>query len=536
VGLDPDGDGPWEPDRRFDAAHREQVAADGATLLLVVADGRAERSDFTGALRALDRAGHIGPRSPVVARRRAACLRALGHETAAADADREADSLRPSGAWDYFLLGDEAYRARDLPAALRAFQNAVGLRPDDFWSELLLARCFADRKEWDRAAACLTTCLVVRPEVVWARLLRGYVHAQAGALAAADADFTAAESLLAGGDEGPRFYLHLNRGLLRLRQGRLDDAITDTAAAARLRPDDWVPHLNLARIQARAGRKAEAEAELRIVMGHRPPPFVVADYHGGRARELYEARRYEEAADECRKALRQWPDYPQALGYLGQSELALGHYPEAARAFDQYLEKGGPPLPDIFRGRGRARMKLGDYLGARDDYARVVVEKPSAEIFEYRGWAYFFADAWQPALRDFDQALRLDPARGDAYTGRALAQVMLGRYREAVRDADEALKRKPSAAEMMHNLACVFAQAAARAEADAAEPDRLTRAAGYRERAVAAVRQALALLPADRRATFLRDSAVPDRALDPVRDTPAFRALLKEYRLEGGMH
>jgi eukaryotic-like serine/threonine-protein kinase len=534
VGLDPDGETTWEPDRRFDAARRTQIAADAATLLLVVADGRAERSDHAGALRALDRAGRVGPRSPVVLRRRAVCLRALGDEAAARGADREADSLSPAGAWDYFLAGDEAYRAHDLPGAIRAFQNAVGLRPDDFWSELLLARCYADRKEWDWAAACLRTCLIVRPGVVWAHLLRGYVHAEAGALAAADADFAKAEALMVPGGDGPRFYLLVNRGLLRLRQGRLDDAVADTSAAALLRPDDWAPHLNLARIQARAGREAEAKEQRRLVLERNPPPFVLADYHGGRARELYEAGRYDQAADECRAALRQWEGYPLAHAYLGQSELALAHYPEAVRAFDLYLAKGGPPLPDVFRGRGQARMKLGDYLGARDDYTRVVLEQPSAEIYEHRGWAYFFADAWQPSLRDFDDAIRLDPARGDAYTGRALARVMLGRYREAVTDADEALKRKPSAPEMMHNLACVFAQAAARAEADAAAPDRLARAASYRDRAVGAARQTLALLPADRRAAFLRESVLPDRALDPIRTAPAFRDLLREYRLEGG--
>ena len=53
-------------------------------------------------------------------------------------------------------------------------------------------------------------------------------------------------------------------------------------------------------------------------------------------------------------------------------------------------------------------MKIGDYLGAQDDYTRVVLNHPEAEIFEHRGWAYLFADAWQPALHDFDEAIRLD--------------------------------------------------------------------------------------------------------------------------------
>jgi tetratricopeptide (TPR) repeat protein len=179
-------------------------------------------------------------------------------------------------------------------------------------------------------------------------------------------------------------------------------------------------------------------------------------------------------------------------------------------------------------------MKLGDYLGACDDYTRVVLAQPDAEIHEHRGWAYFFTDAWRLAQRDFDEALRLDPERGDAYTGRGLARVMLGRYREAVRDADEApLKRGPSAPEMMHNLACVYAQAAARAEADSV-PDRVTLAADYRDRAVAAVRRTLELVPIDKRTAFLRASVVPDAALDPIRDSPAFRQVLREHGLGQG--
>ena len=71
----PTGRGRGSPTGASTPPGGSQIAADGATLLLVVADGRAERSDFAGALRALDRAGRVGPRSPVVVRRRAACLR-----------------------------------------------------------------------------------------------------------------------------------------------------------------------------------------------------------------------------------------------------------------------------------------------------------------------------------------------------------------------------------------------------------------------------------------------------------------------------
>ena len=102
----------------------------------------------------------------------------------------------------------------------------------------------------------------------------------------------------------------------------------------------------------------------------------------------------------------------------------------------------------------------GDCLGAVDDYTRVLEQAPDAEIHAHRGWAYFFADAYKPALRDLDAALRLDPARGDAWTGRALAHVMVGKVGAAVADAEAALERKPATPDLMQNLACVFALAA----------------------------------------------------------------------------
>src|SRR5262249_37947205 len=98
----------------------------------------------------------------------------------------------------------------------------------------------------------------------------------------------------------------------------------------------------------------------------------------------------------------------------------LGRYDQAARSFDEYLGKGGTPSTDFFRGRGLARMKLGRYPEAVDDYTRVLEREPDAEIHEHRGWAHFFSEAWKLALRDFERALELDASNGDALIGRGL--------------------------------------------------------------------------------------------------------------------
>src|SRR5439155_5090027 len=155
-------------------------------------------------------------------------------------------------------------------------------------------------------------------------------------------------------------------------------------------------------------------------------------------------------------------------------------------SFDEYLRKGGEQKADIFRGRGLARMKLGKYPEAVEDYTRALERAPDADIYQHRGWAHFFSDAWKLALRDFAKAIELDPEAGNAYTGRGLARVMLGDYRKAVSDAEVALARKPDTPEMMHNIACIFAQAVVRAESDR-DADSQCRVEDYRRRALDAV-------------------------------------------------
>jgi tetratricopeptide (TPR) repeat protein len=230
----------------------------------------------------------------------------------------------------------------------------------------------------------------------------------------------------------------------------------------------------------------------------------------------------------------------------GRAALALERYEQAERAFDQYLRQGGEEKSDIFRGRGLARMKRGEHPEAVEDYTRALELAPDAEIYQHRGWAHFFSDAWKLALRDFSKAIELEarevgaqgppgapaplpPGAGDAFTGRGLARVMLGDYRGAVADAELALGREVRTPEMMHNIACIFAQALARAEADRHEADRRTLAESYRRRALDAVRKTLTLVSPDERVAFWRDKVLPDAALAPLHHEAEFGRLRDEY-------
>jgi tetratricopeptide (TPR) repeat protein len=347
------------------------------------------------------------------------------------------------------------------------------------------------------------------------------------ALTEAETDFQKALQLNPNGDA--RYVLFLTRGILHFNQGELKRAEADFRSAMALKPEQYNAYLNLAQVHLARDEFEAAARQVEAALKFRPPTRVVADYHFQSGRALLREKRYEEAVEACAAALKLAPQQALPDEVRGRALLALGRYGQAEKSFDRYLLKGGAKTTDLFRGRGLARMKLGKYPEAVEDYSRALELAPDGDIYQHRGWAHFFSDAWKLALRDFSKAIELDPTAGDAHTGRGLARVMLGDYRGAVADAEAALFRKPKTPEMMHNIACIFAQAVARAEADRHGEDRQSLAGSYRSRALKAIHQTLAMLRPEQRCSFWQDKILPDAALMPIRNDAEFKRLQDGY-------
>jgi serine/threonine-protein kinase len=512
----------------FPAAREAEVAADCYALLLVLAgvrgqqprpeEGRGER--YREALRILDRAQQLAFQTRAYHSRRADYLEQLGEE-ARTERDRAA-SLPPQGALDHFLIGEEQFRRGDWKQAANCFNRALGRQPGHFWAQFFLAVCQLKMQNWEAAKAGLNGCLTQQPDFVWAYLFRGFANEKLQAVAEAEAD--SHKALQLNPKKDARYVLFHTRGIHHFNQRDMKRAAADFRSAMALKPGQYNAYLNLAQVYLAQGRFEEAAREVKTAMRLRPPVEVVAGYHLERGRSLLRNKAYKEAARACDTALELSPRQPLPHEVRGRALLALGRYEQAERSFDQYLHNGGEQNSDIFRGRGLARMKRGNYPEAAEDYTRALERVPDGDIYQHRGWAHFFSDAWRLALRDFTKAIELDPGAGDAYTGRGLARVMLGEYRHAVADAETALRRKPGTPEMMHNIACIFAQAVARAEAD-----RQSLADGYRRRALKAVRETLTLVRPEERVSFWRDKILPDAALTPIRNTTDFKRLQEEY-------
>jgi tetratricopeptide (TPR) repeat protein len=573
--------------RHLDQPETQEVRDGCYELLLILAHAVAEpvsgeetaRAQAEQSLALLERAARVrGKPTAAYFLERAHCLHQMddieGERRELQRAD-SADAQAETGL-DGFLIGNALYQRGNLAGAAKRFGGVVGVEPRNFWAHYLLAVCHlkSQPRELKLALARLDSCAGLKPDFAWTYLLRGFARSELGEFEAAAKDLDTAAKLLRPDEASGRYTLLVNRGVMRLRQTRTAEAVADFQAAVTLKPDEINARVNLAKAYQEQGRPAKAIREYERVIERQPKlaflhasrarllfeqkdlagalagfeqairvteaglpagqkvpdgreeKEALAEYHSWRGVILYRTKQPKKALRAYAAALRLDPNYPVAQRERAFLLLDLKRYQEASQAFDEYLRKWrprGPLAVEVYEARGRARMELGDFAAALEDQSGLVALDRHSARFAARGWLYVVSSAPVLALHDFEEAVKLDPANGDAYNGRGFARVKLGRYREAVEDAEEALRHGPRKARLVYNAARTYAQAAERAEHDPAAQRR------YQDRALDLLRAALALTRAEDRPRFWWETVRQDAALVRLRRNTAFAQMGATY-------
>jgi tetratricopeptide (TPR) repeat protein/tRNA A-37 threonylcarbamoyl transferase component Bud32 len=539
-------------------------------LLLLLAEAEAPtpadrsieepRAGVQRALRILDRAAALGRPTWVYHLQRANYLARLGDEPGAR-AERRRASGRSAGAFDHFHLGMLHHSQGDPAAALPHFERALGLRPGDFWASYHIAICLLKLGRPAEARAYLTACIGQRPDFLWSYLVRGYTLGELGEFEAAEADFHAAEGL--NPDTPARYALLVNRGRTRVLGGQLEDAHADLLTAIsllperheayvnraqvyraqkqwdeaeaqlnqaiRLAPDLAGPYRDRARLRVERGRPAAALSDLDRAIEHEASvPGQVAEDRTLRGLLLYRSGRPADALAAADAALVARPELGMAHRLRAEALTALGRDQEASDALDRSLASDAPDA-DAYRLRGLLRKALGRTAAAVEDFTRALEHEPnSSNMRTKRGWAYLL-NGLDLALEDFDRAIAQNPSNSDAHAGRGYALVQLGRSREGVEAAERAVELAPREPDLLYNAACVYAQAAGKAQADRGVGDHQALTERYGQRSLELIRKALDRKPAVGRAPYWREVIAPDLALNPIRRLDGFVRLEAEY-------
>jgi tetratricopeptide (TPR) repeat protein len=536
-------------------AQKAAILGDCYQLLLIRAETEAqsapgaklsEKEQYVNkALGILDQARRIGTPSRALHLRRARYLNMLGDRTAAAQAEKEAQGAALDDVLDHFLMADELYRREKFGDAIKEFDQVLERKPGHFWAQYLNAICLLRQGRPAEARTLLSACLAQRSDFVWLYLLRGFAQEELQAWGAADSDFQKASQLPL--DDNAHYVLSVNRGVLRVRQERFEEAVTDLKLAIERKPRAYQAYANLAQAYRRLGkmdvalqqldRAVELEPGLahvyrlraRLRLERNEPALALSDFDRAiqrestnspyqvddqveRGRLLLSGGKYAEALSSFDAALSLQKEHSLGQRLRAEALFRLGRFDEVIKAFDRYLETG-TPRESVYRGRGLARAELGQYPGAIEDFTKALELQPTSAVQSYRGWTHVVVEAPKLALRDFELAIELDSNNGDAYNGRGFVRASLGRHREAIQDAQEALRHGPTSPRLLYNAARIHAQC----------PD------PYRQRALELIQQALSSLPADQRQAFWSTHIRTDAALAALRRYRVFVRMDSEF-------
>ncbi len=537
------------------------------------------------ALGILDRLSHLGVPTRAEHLLRADCLARMGDAPGASLERRTAESVPITDPFGHVLKGQELYRRHRWLEAIAEFEKALGGEPDKFRAQLLLAVCQIQVQRPDQAKVGLTACLSREPDSISLYLLRGFAYGEEGyrrlrmardakprldtLKAEAEAQFESAESDFREAfsrtpDATESYGLYVNRGALRLRRDRLDEAVTDLLQAIELKPDQVTAHVTLGQAYRRQGRTDEAVEEFTRSIQLRPEmaalyrnralarldrgkpssearelavvdlteairlerpgsPESAAD-RARRARLHLIAGRPADALADCEAALRAAPEDPEALLGRVKALLDLKRFAEVVGACDAALARGKASA-ELFEYRGLARSSRQEYSGAIQDFTQALALESGRPVpLIQRGWAYLVSEAPKLALSDFEEAIRIAPDEPDAYSGRGFALVLQGKHQAAVLDAEESLRHGPGDARTHYNAARVYTKAAASVTNDAPRRNlgQHQLANSYLDRAQVLIRLALDRLPADQRQAFWNDVIQADPALAAIRQRPKF--------------
>jgi len=157
-----------------------------------------------------------------------------------------------------------------------------------------------------------------------------------------------------------------NLGIVFLRQGKVDEAISLLQAAVDLRPDNSPAHENLAKALLQKGQVAEALIHYRKLLELQPDNIEVHNIVGT---VLVQQGEIKDGVEEWQKVLAIQPDNGNAMSNLAwvfatSPDQSLRDGPKAVELAEQALRLSGSRIPILFRTLAAAYAESGRFSDA----------------------------------------------------------------------------------------------------------------------------------------------------------------------------
>lgn len=344
-------------------------------------------------------------------------------------------------------------------AAEPCFRNAATLAPEEFVWPYYLGHLYRGSGDFERAAASFERALALRPEEPAVLIWLGRTQLERGEL-------DAAEPLLARALElhpGSASALY-GLGKLALERGEHAEAVRRLEEALVLTPDATIAHYPLALAYRGLGDAARAEEHLARrgeveVFPYDPWMEEVRSMLAGpavqtdRGARMYIDGRWQDAAEEFRRAVEADPEDARLRVNLGSTLLRLGDLDGAAREYDRAAALD-PGLAGAFYGQGAVAERRGDD-DAADRHYRAALEADPRHLPTHLRLGHLARRRGRPAeaLPHYRALIEVDPRDAEARMGRAMALARLGRHADARAELEQAVRALPDQPAFAHALA-----------------------------------------------------------------------------------
>jgi protein O-GlcNAc transferase len=243
---------------------------------------------------------------------------------------------------------------------------------------------------------------------------------------------------------GPRYYM----GVLRLQQGRNDDATTYLAGALKIFPQDPGALMNYGMALRAVGRGTEALEQFDKVLALQPG---MAEGHFNRAIALGDLKRFELAVEAYDRALVLQPEFISAMVNRAAAHAGLNRFDDALEGYDRVLRLQ-PGNVVAMNNRGLTLRTLRRLPEAVEAYEKALAAMPDYGDARYNlAVALLDLQRSAEALAAFDAVAPLRPDDAELLNNRGVALWNMGRPAEALASLDAALALEPRFAEAWGN-------------------------------------------------------------------------------------
>jgi len=167
----------------------------------------------------------------------------------------------------------------------------------------------------------------------------------------------------------------------------------------------------------------------------------------------------DEAVAALKRALKIYPDYPEASNNLGAAMIRAGRLDEAVIDFQKTLAID-PDYASAYYNLGRVMLQKGQLDNAIADYQKALKFNPNDADARYNlGVVLMQKGQLDAAIVQYQKALEINPDFADAHNNFGAALLQKGRTAEAILQFQTATTITPNSAEPYNNLGLALFQA-----------------------------------------------------------------------------